>query len=34
MNSKLYGLTNPQKNIWNTEQYYYGTSINNIGGTV
>lgn len=34
MNSKLYGLTNPQKNIWNTEQYYNGTSINNIGGTV
>lgn len=26
----LYGLTNPQKNIWNTEQFYKGTSINNI----
>lgn len=34
MNSRLYNLTNPQKNIWNTEQYYKGTSVNNIGGTV
>ncbi len=34
MNSKLYNLTNPQKNIWNIEQYYKGTSVNNIGGTV
>lgn len=34
MNSKLYNLTNPQKNIWNTEQYFKGTNINNICGTV
>ena len=34
MSFKLYDLTNPQKNIWNTEQYYKGTSVNNIGGTV
>lgn len=27
-------LTNPQKSIWVTEQYYKGTSINNICGTV
>ena len=31
MNEKLYDLTNPQKNIWNTEQYFSGTSINNVG---
>lgn len=29
----LYELTNPQKSIWLTEQYYKGTSINNICGT-
>lgn len=34
MGKKFYSLTNPQKNIWNTEQYYKGTSVNNIGGTV
>lgn len=34
MNEKLYDLTNPQKNIWNTEQYFSGTSINNVGGIV
>ena len=34
MGKKFYNLTNPQKNIWNTEQYYKGTSVNNIGGTV
>lgn len=28
----VYDLTNPQKNIWNTEQYYKGTTINNIVG--
>lgn len=28
----VYDLTNPQKNIWNTEQYYKGTAINNIAG--
>ncbi len=30
----LYELTNPQKSIWLTEQYYKGTSVNNICGTV
>ena len=30
---KLYELTNPQKSIWITEQYYKGSSINNICGT-
>ena len=29
----LYELTNPQKSIWLTEQYYKGTSVNNICGT-
>lgn len=29
----LYELTNPQKSIWLTEQYYKGTSINDICGT-
>ena len=33
MSSKgLYGLTNPQKSIWMTEQFYKGTNINNIVG--
>ena len=27
---KLYGLTNPQKNIWNTEKFFEGTTINNV----
>lgn len=31
--NKLYNLSNPQKSIWLTEQYYYGTNINNICGT-
>ena len=30
----LYDLTNPQKGIWLTEQYYNGTSIANISGTI
>jgi len=30
----VYILTNSQRNIWNTEQYYSGTSINNICGSV
>lgn len=30
----LYELTNPQKSIWLTEQYYKGTQINNIAGTL
>ena len=34
MEKKFYNLTNPQKNIWNMEQYYSGTCINNIGGNV
>lgn len=35
MNKKdVYNLTNPQKNIWNMEQYYNGTPINNICGSV
>lgn len=34
MEEKFYNLTNPQKNIWNMEQYYKGTAVNNIGGTV
>lgn len=34
MNKVLYDLTNPQKNIWVTEQYYKGNPINNICGTV
>ncbi len=31
---KLYELTEPQKSIWLTEEYYKGTSINNICGYV
>ena len=34
MEKKLYDLTNPQKLIWYTEQFYSNTSINNITGTV
>ena len=34
MNMELYDLTNPQKSIWLTEQYYKGSSINNVCGTV
>lgn len=30
---KLYDLTNPQKSIWVTEEFYKGTSIENIAGT-
>ena len=30
---ELYDLTNPQKSIWLTEQFYRGTSINVICGT-
>ena len=29
---KLYELTNPQKTIWYTEQFYKGSNVNNIGG--
>ena len=31
MNS-LFELTDQQKNIWNSEVFYSGTNINNIGG--
>ena len=30
---RFYNLTNPQKSIWVTEEYYKGSSINNICGT-
>lgn len=30
---KLYNLTNPQKSIWDTEEYFKGSAINNICGT-
>lgn len=30
---KFYDLTNPQKSIWITEEYYKGSAINNICGT-
>ena len=33
MDKKLYELSNPQTSIWDTEQFYYGTNINNICGT-
>lgn len=33
MEKILYDLASPQKSIWLTEQYYYGTNINNICGT-
>lgn len=32
MEKNLYDLTNPQKSIWYTEQFYKNTSINNIVG--
>ena len=31
-NKDVYELTNPQKSIWLTEQYYKGTNINNVCG--
>lgn len=33
MENKLYGLTNPQKSILLTEEFFKGTNINNICGT-
>lgn len=33
MQKNLHALTNPQKSIWQTEQFYKGTSIENISGT-
>ena len=32
-NKKIYELTEPQKSIWVTEQFYKGSTINNICGT-
>ena len=32
MEKVLYDLTNPQKSIWYTEQFYQNSSINNIVG--
>ncbi|MDD6244163.1 MAG: amino acid adenylation domain-containing protein [bacterium] len=32
-NKELFELTNPQKNIWNLEQFYSGSSLNTIVGT-
>lgn len=34
MESNVYNLTNPQKSIWFTEQFYKGTPIENITGCV
>lgn len=34
MEKKLYDLTNPQKSIYYTEEYYKDTNINNIGGPI
>ena len=34
MGVKLYDLTNPQKSIWLTEQFYKGKNINNICATL
>lgn len=33
-NEKVYKLTNPQRNILLTEQYYRATSINNVVGRI
>lgn len=33
LEKKFYNLTNPQKSIWITEQFYKGSSINSICGT-
>lgn len=34
MEKILYSLTNPQKSIWFTEEFYKGTPIENITGSV
>ena len=34
LGQKLYELTTPQKSIWNLEQFYKNTPVNNIGGTI
>ena len=33
MSKNMYALTNPQKSIWQTGEFYKGTSIENIAGT-
>ncbi len=33
-NREIYGLTNPQKSIWATEQFFMGTDVNNIAATL
>ena len=33
MKKDVYELTNPQKNIWNTEMFFQGTNINNVCGS-
>ena len=34
MKKDVFELTNPQKSIWYIEQFYKGTSVNSICGTV
>ena len=34
MQKEFYDLTNPQKSIWLTEQFYQGSCVNNLCGTV
>lgn len=34
MGKEIYELTNPQKSIWLTEQFYQGSCVNNLCGTV
>ena len=34
MKKEMYELTNPQKSIWMSEQFYNNTNINNIVGTI
>ena len=34
MSKPMYSLTNPQKSIWVTEEFYKGTPIENVAGTV
>lgn len=33
-NREIYELTNPQKSIWATEQFFMGTNVNNIAATL
>ena len=34
MDKKYFNLTNPQKSIWNMEQFFKGTGISNIPVTI